>query len=253
VRKLVLSIVVTLALVGAGIVGWKFWSDAQRVAQYAEWRQQLQDESRRDEIIAALREQLKVDASRSDARALLGEALVYAGKTSDAVVQLREAVKRDPENVRVHIMLGQVCLRLDLVDEAVKVLDEALAHADDVERPAVELVLGYAYQERYRGSAKDEDFRASRNYFQDARHHPATEAEAMDGYAMLWFTKGPNSDLDKGIATYRELLTKYPAYPRADKIREMLDTFDKAAAGSDAKPPDAKPPDAKQDEKGGNG
>jgi cytochrome c-type biogenesis protein CcmH/NrfG len=211
-------------------------------------------------VIAALREELKADPGRSDARAVLGEALAFAGKMSDAAVELRSAAKTDPGDVHVRRVLAQVCLRLDLVDEAVKCLEEALVHVDEGERPAVELDLARVCMERYRGSAKDEDFRAARNYFQDARHHPATEAEAMDGYAMLWLMKGPNSDLDKGIATYRELLTKYPSYSRADKIRELLDNFDHPGEGAgkdapppDAKPPEAKPPEGKPREKSGDG
>jgi len=253
VRKLVLSIVIALVFVGVGIAGWMWWNDAQRSARNAEWRQQLQNESKRDEIIASLREELKAEPGRSDTRALLGEALAFAGKMSDAAVELRAAAKAEPGDVHVRRVLAQVCLRLDLVDEAVKCLEETLVHVDEGERPAVELDLARVCMERYRGSAKDEDFRAARNYFQDARHHPATEAEAMDGYAMLWLMKGPNSDLDKGIATYRELLAKYPAYSRADKIRELLDNFDHPGAGKDAPPPDAKPPEEKPKEKSGDG
>jgi tetratricopeptide (TPR) repeat protein len=268
VRKLVLPIVVALALVGAGLLGWKWWSDSQRLARYDEWRKQVQgaqgpDDARRGEIIAALREELRLEPGNVEARALLGETLVYAGKKSDAVVELREAVKRDPGNVDVHIKLAQICLGLDLVDEAVKVLDEALAHADDDHRPKVELVLGFAFQERYRGSAKDEDFRAARNYFQDARRRADVEAAAMEGYAALWLMKGRNFDFDKGIASYRELLAKHPDYPAAPKIRELLDTFDNPnptpdakqpdAKPSDTKPADAKPPESKPDGKSGDG
>jgi hypothetical protein len=68
----------------------------------------------------------------------------------------------------------------------------------------------------------------------------------MDGYAMLFLMKGSNFDFEKGISTYRELLAKYPNCARADKIRELLDNFDKQEAG-------ARPPDPKAPEKSGDG
>jgi len=242
-RKLVLAIVILLAAVGAGLFGWKSWNDAERSSRYAAWRQQLKEESKRNDVIAALREELRESPDRADARALLGEALAYAGKYSDAIVELRDAAKRDPEGVEVRVFLADVCVKLDLIDEAVKVLKEALQHAREDDSPQIGLRLGHIYTERYRGSAKDEDFRAARNYFQDARRHAASEAEAMDGYAGLFLTKGPEQDFDKGIAAYRELMAKHPDYPSAAKIRELLDMVDKAQSEPPAPDPKEPPKD----------
>jgi tetratricopeptide (TPR) repeat protein len=239
-RKLVLSIVVLLVLVGAGLFGWKTWKDAERSSRHAEWRQQLKDESKRADVIAAVRLELKESPESADARAVLGEAFAFAGKFSDAAVELREAARLDPENVPARIALADVCIRLDLIEEAVKVLKEALPHAGEEEAPKIELRLGHISTERYRGSAKEEDFRAARNYFQDARRHASTEAEAMDGYAGLWLTKGPEFDFEKGIAAYRELVAKHPEYPRTAKIRELLEALDKKQG--DAPVPDPNGP-----------
>jgi tetratricopeptide (TPR) repeat protein len=240
VQKLVFKIVVVLLLVGGGLFAWKSWNDAQRSSRYTEWRQQLRDESKRNEIIAALRAELREAPDNAEAHALLGEALANAGKFSDAAVELRDAAKRHPEDVEVRVVLAQVCMRLDLIEEADRVLKEALAHANEDQSPFISLSLGHITTERYRGSAKEEDFRAARNYFQDARRHRSTEAEAMDGYAGLFLTKGPDQDFEKGIAAYRELVAKYPDYPRSAAIREMLDSLDKKE--SETPPPDPKEP-----------
>lgn len=239
-QKLVVTIAVLLLLVGGGLIGWKSWNDAQRSSRYTEWRQQIRDESKRNEIIAALRAELREAPDRAEAHAVLGEALFFAGKFSDAAVELRLAAKLDPEGVEVRVELADVCTKIDLVDEAVRVLKEALVHAKEDEAPFISLRLGHITTERYRGSAKEEDFRAARNYFQDARRHQATEAEAMDGYAGLFLTKGPDQDFEKGIAAYRELVAKYPDYPRSAAIRDMLDSLDKKE--SETPPPDPKEP-----------
>lgn len=266
-RKLVLAIVVLLVLVGAGLFGWKSWIDAERRARYAGWREQIKDDARRPEVVKALRTELLLDvdpkaphAERGtppdlpEAHEVLGEALARDGKFSDAAVELREAIKGDPNDVRAHRWLAQVCLRIDLVNEAKKTLEEALALADEKERPELELELGNVCLERYRGSATDVDFRAARNYFQDARRNPATAAEALDGYAMLFFMKGPDQDLERWYESHRELLEKYPDFSRAASIKEMLDLYDKRKAEQAAGPqPDAAPPVDKPEKKDGGG
>lgn len=266
-RKLVVAIFVLLVLVGAGLFGWKSWNDAQRHARYAEWREQIKDDARRPQIIKELRSELLLDvdpkaphAERGtppdlpEAHEVLGEALARDGKLSDAAVELREAIKSDPSDIGAHRILAKVCLGIDLVNEAKKTLEEALALADEKERPEIELELGNVCLERYRGSASDLDFRAARNYFQDARRNPATEAEAMDGYAMLWYMAGPNQDHQRWYEAHRELLAKYPSYARAEMIRGMLELYDRLkaeqAAGSQ---PDAAPPADKPEKKDGGG
>jgi tetratricopeptide (TPR) repeat protein len=248
-RKLVLSIVGVLVLVGAGVIAWKLWTETEQRSRYAEYDKQLKvaDQARVAEIIVTVRRELKDTPDLAEAHATLGKALAYAGKYSDAAVELREAAKRDPEGVEVRVYLADVCVRLDLIDEAVKVLKEALPHASEDDAPAIGLKLGHIYTERYRGSAKEEDFRAARIYFQDARRHAATEAEAMDGYAGLFLTKGPDQDFDKGIAAYHELIAKHPEYPAAPKIRELLDMVDRNSA--ETPPPDPKEPPKEGDAK----
>jgi len=232
VRRLALYLVAALVVAAAAFFGWRALERAQRTARYDEWRKQLGDDARREAVMASLREELKEDPDLTDARCLLGEALAQAGRLSDATVQLETAVRRDPSNVQARRVLARVCLGQSRIDDAIKSLEEALAHAEGETRAQVELELGRAYQERYRGSAKDEDFRSARNRFQEARQSPALEAEALDGYAALWLEKGRNQDLGQAMDAWRELLKKHPDYSRAAEIREMVDHFDAASNGA---------------------
>ena len=231
-KPAVVAIVVALALLGAGAFAWFKWSDAERSSRYAQWRQQLQDDARRPEIIKALRAELLLDVDPKtphnlratppdipEAHELLGEALARDGKFSDAAVELRAAIKGDPGSILARRWLAQVCLKIDLVNEAKKTLEEALDHVDAEQRPSVELDLANVCLERYRGSASEEDFRTARNYFQDARRHPSTEAEALDGYAMLWLAKGPEQDFEKWYEALDKVYSKrYPTYEFAFSV-----------------------------------
>jgi cytochrome c-type biogenesis protein CcmH/NrfG len=232
VQKVVLVVLAALVVAAAGFFGWRFAVKAQRDARYDTWRGQLGDESRREAVISALRDELKENPDVSETHGLLGEALFAAGRDSDAAVALRKAIVLDKGNLKARRALARACLRLSRIDEAIQTLEDAVPGIDGADRARVELELGRAYQERYRGSSKEEDFRAAHNRFQEARNDPATEAEALDGYAALWLEKGRNQDLGKAISTWRELLSKYPDYPRATAIRELVDHFDSAAKGA---------------------
>lgn len=241
-RKLVLPIVVVLAVAGAGLFGRRWWSVRQREARYEAWREELlapppaddpnggPDDVRRGEVIAALRKELKDDPDLTSASGLLAELLIRQSasdpkKLSDAKVVLEDAVKRHPEATGASLRLAQICRALNLIDETIKVLSNALVQAEGTQRSRVELDLANAYLERYRGSSKEEDFRAARNGFQNARSDPATEAEALEGYGTLWLEKGRYRDLEKALATYRELLQKHPDYPNAAKIQGVVDVL----------------------------
>ena len=238
-RKLVLPIVAVLAVAGAALFGWRWWTARQREARYDAWRQELlspppaddpnggPDDARRAEVAAALRRELKDDPDLTSASELLAQLLVRTKKLSDAKVVLSDAVKRHPEAIEAGLLLGKICRALNLVDEAIRSLSETLVHAEGSDRSRVELDLAHAYLERYRGSSKEEDFRSARNGFQNARADPATEAEALEGYGMLWLENGRYRDFEKALATYRELLKKYPGYPNAAKIQEVVDVLSK--------------------------
>lgn len=222
-RKLVLVIIAVLVVGGAGVYGWKLWSDHVRASRYAAWRNEIDLEGRRDDIMIALRAELKADPDLTGARELLAEALVRSGKVSDAAVELREAVRRDPGNVGARRKLGQVCIALKLVDEAIQTFEDAAVRANDADRGRVHLELAFAYEERYRGSAKEEDFRNATIAFQQARSDPSTEAEALEGFGMLLLEKGPKFDAEKSLATLRELLKRHPDYSRVEQVQKTVD------------------------------
>ena len=242
-RKPVLSIVVVLAVAGAGFFGWTKWTAFQREAQWDAWRGELlapppaddpgggPDDARRAQVVAELKRQLKGDPGLTGASQLLAELLLRQKKFSDAKVVLDEAVKLHPEVVESSLRLAQICRGLGLVDEAVRVLGNALVHAEGPLHSRVELDLAHAYLERYRGSGKEEDFRGARNGFQNARTDPATEAEALEGYGALFLENGRYRDFDKVLTTYRELLKKYPAHPNAEKIQGIVDVLSKQPGG----------------------
>ncbi len=243
-RKLVLPIVVALAVAGAALFGWKAWTEHQRDARYDAWRQELlapappddpgggPDETRRAEVIAALKKELKEDPGLTNASLLLAELLLRSRKPSskdlsEAKLVLADAVKRHPDAIDAALQLGRICRALGLVDETIRVLVEALVHADGTAHARVELDLGNAYLEKYRGTSKEEDFRSARNAFQEARSDPSTEAEALEGYGALWLENGRYRDFDKALATYRELLKKHPDYPDAARIQGVVDVLSK--------------------------
>lgn len=248
-RKLVLPIVAVLVVAGAALFGWRWWTALQREARYDAWRQELlspppaddpnggPDKARRAEVIAALKTELKADPGLTGASVLLANLMIRMWADdptkkdtkwlSEAKVVLDDAVKRHPETIEAGLLLAKICRALNLVDEAIRTLSETLVHAEGSDRSRVELDLAHAYLERYRGSSKEEDFRAARNGFQNARADPATEAEALDGYGTLWLENGRYRDLEKALATYQELLKKHPTYPNAAKIQEVVDVLSK--------------------------
>jgi len=243
VRKPVLPIIVALAVAGAGFYGWTKWTAYQREARWGEWRSELlapppaddpgggPDDARRTEVVAELKKELKGDPGLTGASQLLADLLLRQKKFSDAKVVLDEAVKLHPEAVEASLRLAQICRGLGLVDEAVRVLNNALVHAEGPLHSRVELDLAHAYLERYRGSGKEEDFRGARNGFQNARADPATEAEALEGYGALFLENGRYRDFDKVLTTYRELLKKYPNYSNAEKIQQVVDVLSKQPGG----------------------
>jgi tetratricopeptide (TPR) repeat protein len=243
VRKPVLPIVVALAVAGAGFYGWTKWTAMQRESRWEAWRSELlapppaddpgggPDDARRTEVISALKKELKGDPGLTGASQLLAELLLRQKKFSDAKVVLDEAVKLHPEVVEASLRLAQICRGLGLVDEAVRVLENALVHAQGSLHSRVELELANTFLAKYRGTGKEEDFRAARNGFQNARADPATEAAALEGYGALFLENGRYRDFDKVLTTYRELLKKYPAYPDAEKIQGIVDVLSKQPGG----------------------
>jgi tetratricopeptide (TPR) repeat protein len=243
VRKPLLPIVAVLAVAAAGLFGWTKWAAYQREARWEAWRGELlapppaddpgggPDDARRAEVIAELKKELRGDPGLTGASRLLAELLLRQKKFSDAKVVLDEAVKHHPEVVEASLQLAQICRGLGLVDEAVRVLDNALVHAEGPIRSRVELDLAIAHFVKYQGAGKEEDFRAARNGFQTARADPATEAEALEGYGLLFLENGRYRDFDKVLTTYRELLQKYPAYPNAEKIQGIVEVLSKQPGG----------------------
>lgn len=229
VQKIVLGVVVLAVLAVAGFFGWHEWQASAVRARVEGWRASAnEDASNVPKVIAELRAELRVNPAATAARALLGELLAKSGKPSDAAIELREAARLAPGDVAIHRHLADVCLQLDLVDEAIRWLDEAIGRAEGTEKAEAQLDLARVYQERYRGSAKEEDFRSARNLFQEARRDRVTEPAAMHGYATLWMEKGPNRDLEKALTTLKELLQKHPDYPEAPRIEELVKYFSSA-------------------------
>jgi tetratricopeptide (TPR) repeat protein len=243
VRKPVLPIVVVLAVAAAGVFGWTKWAAYQREARWQAWSSELlapppaddpgggPDDARRAEVVAELKKELKGDPGLTGASQLLAELLLRQKKFSDAKVVLDEAVKLHPEAIEASLRLAQICRGLGLVDEAVRVLNNALVHAEGPLHARVELDLANACLEKYRGTGKEEDFRAARNGFQNARGDPTTEAEALEGYGALFLENGRYRDFDKVLTTYRELLKKYPSYSNAEKIQQVVDVLSKQPGG----------------------
>lgn len=242
-RKPVLPIVVVLAVAAAGVFGWTKWAAYQREARWQAWSSELlapppaddpgggPDDARRAEVVAELKKELKGDPGLTGASQLLAELLLRQKKFSDAKVVLDEAVKLHPEAIEASLRLAQICRGLGLVDEAVRVLNNALVHAEGPLHARVELDLANACLEKYRGTGKEEDFRAARNGFQNARGDPTTEAEALEGYGALFLENGRYRDFDKVLTTYRELLKKYPSYSNAEKIQQVVDVLSKQPGG----------------------
>jgi len=253
VRKPVLPIVVVLAVAAAGVFGWTKWAAYQREARWQAWSSELlapppaddpgggPDDARRAEVVAELKKELKGDPGLTGASELLADLLIRmwakdpAKKDtkwlSEAKVVLDDALKRHPEAIEAALKLGRVCIALSLIDESIKVLSNALAHSEGTQHARVELDLANACLEKYRGTGKEEDFRAARNGFQNARGDPTTEAEALDGYGGLFLEHGRYRDYDKVITTYRELLKKYPAYHDAERIQGIVDLLSKQPGG----------------------
>jgi tetratricopeptide (TPR) repeat protein len=253
VRKPVLPIVAVLAVAAAGLFGWTKWAAYQREARWEAWRGELlapppaddpgggPDDARRAEVIVELKRELKGDPELTGASELLADLLIRMAlgnpsnkdtkKLSEAKLVLDDAVKRHPEAIDASLKLAKVCRALGLIDESIKVLSNALAHSEGTQHARVELDLANACLEKYRGTGKEEDFRAARNGFQNARGDPTTEAEALEGYGALFLENGRYRDFDKVLTTYRELLKKYPAYPNAEKIQGIVDLLSKQPGG----------------------
>jgi len=147
---------------------------------------------------------------------------------SDAAVELENVLKRSPDFVPALLARGEVCLRLSRWNDAI----EPLRHASELtggsesegrDHARAQLLLGRALAERYRGTSDDGDFRGARFAFQDARKAPEFEADAIQGYAMLYLQKGRHRDFKKVLASFDELLQKHPDYPDAPSIRERVD------------------------------
>jgi cytochrome c-type biogenesis protein CcmH/NrfG len=150
---------------------------------------------------------------------------------SDAAVELERALALAPDDVRALTMRGQVCLRLARTDEAIERFRRASDLTEGVERARIQVLLGRAGHVRYRGSNKEEDFRTARNALQSAMLVPATQAEAMHAYGMLFLDEGKFSDLEKARDTFEDLLDKHPDYVEAPAVREIYEVLTKAGAG----------------------
>jgi tetratricopeptide (TPR) repeat protein len=253
VRKPVLPIVAVLAVAAAGFFGWTKWAAYQREARWEAWRSELlapppaddpgngPDDARRAEVIAELKKELKSDPELTGASELLADLLIRMAlgnpsnkdtkKLSEAKLVLDDAVKRHPEAIDASLKLAKVCRALGLIDESIKVLNNALVHSEGTQHARVELDLANTCFLKYQGTGKEEDFRAARSGFQNARGDPTTEAEALEGYGALFLENGRYHDFDKVLTTYRELLKKYPAYPNAEKIRGLVEVLSKQPGG----------------------
>jgi tetratricopeptide (TPR) repeat protein len=141
---------------------------------------------------------------------------------SPAAVEFKKALVLAPDDVRALRGLGEVELRLSQIPDAINHLRRAEELADPEEKATIQLSLGRALTERYRGSGNDADFRAAHNAFLEARQNPSVEPEALEAYGALFLEKGHNFNVDKALTTFDELLKKYPDHPVSTGVRALV-------------------------------
>lgn len=157
---------------------------------------------------------------------------------SDAIVALDEILKIDPDNLDAHRELANAYnnLQTPRFDKVI----EHLQRADALTKndPDIKLQLAKAHLARYLGSSTDEDFKAARAGFLDLMSSPATEADAMYSYAMLYVANGKYRDLNKALEKLEQLLAKHPEFEDkesaanlADHLRKVLNPKESAKDG----------------------
>lgn len=203
-RKYVVIAVAALIVVVGGVLGAKSW---------------LATRARQSEVerkVAAARELMRVDADEN------GQP---PAEWSKAAVELDAALLLAPDDVQALLARGEVAWMLKLVNDAIRHLDRAEQLSQGSEHAAVQLARGRAYATRFEGTGKDEDFRTARNAFQDARGDPVHSDEATFEYGALFIATKRVSEVEKGIATWEELLKRRPDYPGAEGIRGLIESL----------------------------
>lgn len=204
-RKLVFIIVIAAVLVGAASVGAR-----------SLWRQHVLAKD--------------VETRIERARGLAQDEQTW----SKAAVELREILKLDPDEVEAHRLLGDVCYSLALTEEAIEHYLRLLEIGPVEEKGATQIRLARAYLDRYRGSGKDDDFRASRNSYQDALSDPTSEAEALEGLGALYAAKGRNRDVARALEKFDLLVEKHPDFPDIERVKKLLGELRKPTAAPTA-------------------
>jgi Flp pilus assembly protein TadD len=198
VRRLALTVSAGLLLATGGVFAFQSWRH---------------DVERRDEVARRI----------ADARTLIQSDAGY----SQAKLELDRALELAPDDAEALVFRGELLLRLSKHDDAIRDLERAVELTEAGPRARANLLLGRAWQERFRGSGDESHFRRARSAFQDARLDPESEAEAMEAYAALFIPKGRFRDVVKAIDVFEELLKKHPDYPGATAIRELVEALKK--------------------------
>jgi len=201
-RKIVLIVLVSVALVAAGAFAFRSWWVAG---------------TRRAEVDRIL--------ERADALASTEAGL------SDAKLEFDRALSLDPDHVAALTKRGNVFLRLARYDDAIRDFRRAGELASGTELAQAQLGQGRALYERYRGTNADDDFRSARNRFQEALQDPSVEAEALEGVGTLYLVRGRNYDPDAALKSFQDLLKKHPDYVDADRVKSMVELLAKSSSG----------------------
>ncbi len=151
--------------------------------------------------------------------ASLAELYARTGRIRDAVVEAQDILKRDPDNLEAHKLLGRIYLR-SLGEEP----DGASSGAEDVLKLAIEqyqditrlepdsvddhLLLGRLY-------GRNHDLRLAESEFKIAAHLQPDSEEAVTALALLYTEEGDS-------ARAAEVLSSVPDASRSAKIYSVL-------------------------------
>jgi tetratricopeptide (TPR) repeat protein len=165
------------------------------------------------------RQAIEADPTSEFLTASLAELYARTGRIRDAVVEAQDILKRDPNNLEAHKLLGRIYLR-SLGDEP----DSTTNGSEDVLKLAIEqyqdivrlepdsvddhLLLGRLY-------GRNHDLRLAENEFKIAAHLQPDSEEAVTALALLYTEEGDS-------ARAAEVLSNVPDAARSAKIYSVL-------------------------------
>ena len=165
------------------------------------------------------RQAIEADPNSEFLTASLAELYARTGRIRDAVVEAQDILKRDPNNLEAHKLLGRIYLR-SLGDEP----EGAGSGSDDILKLAIEqyqqitrlepdsvddhLLLGRLY-------GRNHDLRLAENEFKIATQLQPDSEEAVTALALLYTEEGDS-------ARAAEVLSSVPDAARSAKIYSVL-------------------------------